>query len=209
MENKIRELFDKYKPTKAHVNYEGPYWRHFKDLRESTKSILEIGVESGLSLKVWHEFFPNARIFGIDINPECAKLNDNANRIVVKIGNQADSDFLRKISQQAGGWDIIIDDGSHIAKDQIYSFNVLFPFLRDNGIYVCEDLERGFDAIDWFAHLTRHLNYAEPAERWHELSYFKAGNYLDNYVIEVHFYRFICFVQKGHNPDNPYLDIID
>ncbi len=209
MENKIRDLFDKYHPTKARVNYEGPYWHHFKHLRETTKSVLEIGVQAGLSLLTWHEFFPNARIFGIDIDPVCEKLNNNNNRIVVKIGKQQDIGFLEKINKQAGGFDIIIDDGSHAPEHQITSFETLFPMMRDNGIYVVEDMEQGFNAVDYFARLTRNLNYHEPAAHWHDLSYFKGGNYFDNHITAISFYRYICFVQKGHNPDNPYLDIVD
>jgi hypothetical protein len=209
MRNKIRKLFDKYHPTKFRVNYEVPYWQHFKDRRYTTKSILEIGVQTGASLLAWHDFFPNARIFGIDCDQQCEKLNKNDNRIVVKIGEQQDVEFLKKINKQAGGFDIVIDDGSHVPQHQITSFETLFPLMRDNGIYVVEDMTPGFDAVDYFAKLTRNLNYYEPTARWHDLSYFKGGNYYDNNIIAIYFYRYICFVHKGHNPDNPYLDIID
>jgi len=210
MENKIRELFDKYHPTKFRVNYEGAYWAYFKNLQEQTKSVLEIGVESGNSLYVWRDFFPNARIFGIDKNPECVKLTNEDNRIIVKCGDQSDVEFLKKINKQAGGFDIIIDDGSHCPEHQILTFETLFPLMRSNGIYVCEDMSNGvFKAIDYFAGLTRNINYYEPVEKWHYSSYFKEGNYFDNNIIGIYFGRWIVFVLKGHNPDNPYLNIVD
>ncbi len=36
-------------------------------------------------------------------------------------------------------FDIIIDDGSHMNRDVIKSFELLFPLLNDNGIYIVED----------------------------------------------------------------------
>jgi hypothetical protein len=39
-----------------------------------------------------------------------------------------------------GGIDIVIDDGSHVGRHQIASFEFLYPRLSERGIYVCEDL---------------------------------------------------------------------
>jgi hypothetical protein len=207
MENQIRVLLDKYRPTKYRHNYEGAYWRFFKDIQFTAKSVLEIGVESGKSLYMWREFFPNARIFGIDINLDCLKLEDQDNRLCVKVGDQSDPEFLKQISQMAGGFDVVIDDGSHIPEHQIITFETLFPLMRSPGIYVVEDMEQRWAGVDYFAGLTRHLNYYEPVPAWHHSSYFKGGDCFDNNIIGLYFGRYICFVMKGHNPDNPYLYI--
>jgi hypothetical protein len=45
-------------------------------------------------------------------------------------------------SQQ--GWDIIIDDGSHLPEHQLVSFTALFPFVRPGGVYVIEDIETSY-----------------------------------------------------------------
>lgn len=47
--------------TDTHVvQYWDVYWRHLRDLRESVRSVLEIGVWKGRSMLLWREFFPNA-----------------------------------------------------------------------------------------------------------------------------------------------------
>ena len=35
---------------------------------------------------------------------------------------------------------ILIDDGSHIQKHQILTLQMLFPHIKDDGVYICEDL---------------------------------------------------------------------
>ena len=69
--NPLEELGDKHRPTKRTAGYLPYYWRHFRDLREDVRNVLEIGVQSGRSLRMWEEFFPNATIYGLDIDPAC------------------------------------------------------------------------------------------------------------------------------------------
>jgi ubiquinone/menaquinone biosynthesis C-methylase UbiE len=52
-----------------HSYVDNVYEDIFKDLRQSTKKMLEIGVETGGSLLMWREYFPNVTITGIDIKP--------------------------------------------------------------------------------------------------------------------------------------------
>lgn len=206
MKNKIRKIFDKHRPTKMYCNYEVPYWEYFKDRRDRTTSVLEIGIQEGKSLLAWHAFFRNARIFGVDIDGACMKMHDPENRIIVKIGDQGNDAFLMKISEMAGGFDIVIDDGSHHPSHQIGSFKTLFPLLRYGGIYVCEDLTN-VTAIDFFAGLARNLNHYEPSDTWKNGGYFKTGDYFDRNITGISWSRWICFVFKGSNPMNPYLNM--
>jgi hypothetical protein len=37
--------------------------------KETTKNILEIGIKLGGSIKLWHDFFTNAQVYGLDITP--------------------------------------------------------------------------------------------------------------------------------------------
>jgi hypothetical protein len=43
-----------------------------------------------------------------------------------------------------GGIDVVIDDGSHVAEHQKISFDVLFPLVSDDGLYLCEDLHTSY-----------------------------------------------------------------
>jgi hypothetical protein len=104
---------------------------------------LEIGVWRGGSMQLWRSFFgPRAVIFGIDKNPKCSAFNDDVAK--VRIGSQDDVYFLSDVIGEMGGVDVVLDDGSHIARHQRASFEFLFPILSDNGLYVIEDTHTSY-----------------------------------------------------------------
>jgi hypothetical protein len=104
---------------------------------------LEIGVAGGGSLELWREYLgPDAVIFGIDIDPSCAI--PDRDDLQVRIGSQADPDFLRSIVDEMGGVDVVLDDGSHVARHQRVSFDTLFPLLNANGLYMVEDTHTAY-----------------------------------------------------------------
>ena len=105
--------------------------------------MLEIGVHKGGSLDMWRELLgPDAIIFGIDIDPACAKFDGQSAK--VRIGSQADPDFLRRVVKEMGGLDVVLDDGSHVASHQRASFEALFPLLCEGGLYVIEDMQTAY-----------------------------------------------------------------
>src|SRR5437764_7355436 len=54
-------------------SYLSIYDKYLRKFRETEVRILEIGVWRGGSLSMWRKYFgPDAVIFGVDINPECA-----------------------------------------------------------------------------------------------------------------------------------------
>jgi len=123
---------------------QGPYmrhfWQHLNRLQSTAFTLLEIGVQRGRSLETWKELFPNATIYGLDIDPECAQYADWP-RVKVSIGSQADPAVLEEWTKQVTDpIDVIIDDGSHVMEHLKTSFYHLFPKLRPGGIYVLEDL---------------------------------------------------------------------
>lgn len=105
--------------------------------------LLEIGVRHGGSLELWREFFgPSATIFGIDLDPRCT--GAGRDDLPIRIGSQDDPEFLRAVVSEMGGLDIVIDDGSHVARHQRRSFDTLFPLLEDGGLYVVEDTHTAY-----------------------------------------------------------------
>ena len=101
-------------------------------------NIMEIGVLGGQSLKMWKQYFYNSHILGIDISPSCKIYEEN--NIGIEIGSQTDEEFLKHITNKYGAFDIILDDGSHMCSDVIYSFEHLFESVKSGGIYVIEDV---------------------------------------------------------------------
>jgi hypothetical protein len=115
------------------------YEFYFNDKKNNVKKVLELGVDRGNSLRMWNDYFCNATIYGIDINPRCKKIENN--KINVSIGNCNDLTFIDGFFNTYGGdFDLIIDDGSHNVKDQIAFFNKAFTYVKSKGIFVIEDV---------------------------------------------------------------------
>ncbi|MFN4153720.1 MAG: class I SAM-dependent methyltransferase [Paracoccaceae bacterium] len=114
------------------------YDRYFGPWRDRPLRMLEIGVSKGGSLSMWRKYFgPEAVIFGIDIDPTCARFDGISAQ--VRIGSQADAGFLRSVVEEMGGVDIVLDDGSHWSEHMKASLDVLYPLLSDGGVYMIED----------------------------------------------------------------------
>jgi hypothetical protein len=124
-------------------HYLEPYDRHLGRFRGRPVRVLELGILQGGSLQLWKSYFgEHAIIHGIDIDPACAKFSEA--RVVPHIGSQADTGFLKRVVEQMGGVDVIIDDASHKGCDQIASFELLYPLLDPNGVYICEDTRSAY-----------------------------------------------------------------
>lgn len=148
---KIRDTLDKlaikHKTDKGSTchNYTSVYDNLFTDY-ELVKSVLEIGVLKGKSLRMWKEAFPNAQIYGIDNNP---KYIFEEERIKCFLADQSKREDLIRVARQIGGnIDFIIDDGSHHVHDQVLSVKTLVPFLSENGIYIIEDVLKLGEVMD-------------------------------------------------------------
>ena len=138
----LRELAKLYNTDKD-PDYKGPRTGHryslfyetmFAPIREQVLNVLEIGIESGASLRMWRDYFPNAQITGIDIDPATLITEDRIQSV------QADANKLEGMVSCVP-FDIIIDDGYHSAESQIAALNVLFPQLTPYGIYIIEDVK--------------------------------------------------------------------
>lgn len=118
------------------------YEDYFKMYQESATDVLELGVAAGGSLRTWKSYFYNATIYGIDVNPECTTRIES--HIKIEIGSQDDENVLNKLLGDRK-LDIVVDDGSHITKLMINSFNILFPRVKPGGFYCIEDTGLFYD----------------------------------------------------------------
>jgi hypothetical protein len=108
---------------------------------------------------MWEYYFgKQATIIGIDINPDC-KLIEKDN-IFIEIGDQSNINFLQNIIEKYGRPDIILDDGSHVSKHQIDTFNFLYYAMKDEGIYLVEDTHTSYWK-EWGGGLHDPLNFIE------------------------------------------------
>jgi hypothetical protein len=119
------------------------YERHFARYRGRPMTLFEFGVFKGGSLELWKSYFGHAaRIIGLDLNPDCAAYAGPG--IDIRIGDQADRNFLRQVLAEFGPPDIVIDDGGHSMNQQITTFEVIYPAMSTSGIYLVEDTHTTF-----------------------------------------------------------------
>jgi hypothetical protein len=193
-------------------NYTPHYMTHFRKFKNKRIKLFEIGVggyknpkAGGNSLRMWKKYFPFGKIYSIDIYDKSQLQEKN---IKIYQGSQIDEDILKTICNNDGPFDIIIDDGSHINEHIIKTFSILFPTLKDGGIYVIEDIQTSYwdsyggdskdlnnpiTAMNFFKALTDCLNYQEiPDENYIE-------SYFDKKIVSMHFYHNLLFIYKDDN----------
>jgi hypothetical protein len=123
--------------------YFSVYDRHFNKFVSQSPYVLEIGIENGGSLKLWYEFFENARVYGIDNNSAVNQLKFNF-PVNITVGDQGDDSFWQSYLNNSPGFDVIIDDGGHTMHQQLTSLLHLFPKLNDKGVYLIEDTHTSY-----------------------------------------------------------------
>ena len=120
------------------IHYLSVYERHFSRFRGKQPTILEIGVQGGGSLQMWRQYFgEGCKIIGLDIDPVCK--NHESTDVEVFIGSQDDPNVINSIFEKYPNIDIVIDDGSHISKHMISSFELIYNKVNPNGVYLVED----------------------------------------------------------------------
>jgi cephalosporin hydroxylase len=133
--------------TSKPASYFERYNDAFSSIQNKSITLLELGVQKGGSLQYWADFFPKGTIVGIDTRPKVVDLFTEDDRIHVLQGRQEDTDFLDTVAKQyaPSGFDIIIDDASHIGELTAKSFWHLFTHhLQPGGLYIIEDWGTGY-----------------------------------------------------------------
>ncbi len=205
----LTSIAEFYKTDKLDHGYTNIYEKYFENIRDEKLKILEIGIADGKSLLMWSDYFKNSTIIGIDIHKiDIDEKKLDRNNIKVHQGSQSDDKFINELINQYKDFDIIIDDGSHLKKDVIKSFHLLFPYLNNEGLYVVEDMQTSYNHffggnpfdlkysnshMNFFKHLTDRLNYQEIANP------FYIPDKYDAKITNISFYHNLVFVTKGIN----------
>ena len=157
-ETKLSEIIDLYGSDKNLSNYTHAYEHFFRPIKDDIKSILEIGIgtlvpgakssmypvtdrpyKQGASLRAWEHFFPNAKIYGGDIQEDTQFEEGRIKTFLFdSMNTEQCHEQLKDLS-----FDIIIDDGNHDAIAQIRTFYNLISRVNKGGIYVIEDITPG------------------------------------------------------------------
>jgi len=128
------------------LGYLKTYEKQFASLMDKDITLLELGVATGQSMLMWRDYFVNGTIAGVDMFP-LYKPGEGETRVRIFQGAQNDTKRLTAIAQEVApeGFDIIIDDCSHIGELARISFWHLFTnHLKPGGVYAIEDWGTGY-----------------------------------------------------------------
>lgn len=135
--------------------YVDVYGRLYDHCRDGVRAVFECGIGSnnvatpsnmgaagrpGASLRVWRDYFPNARIVGADVDRDILFQEE---RIETHHLDQTDPQSIAALWKRLGDvrFDLMIDDGLHTFDAGWRLFEGSFQMLAPAGIYVIEDVK--------------------------------------------------------------------
>jgi hypothetical protein len=131
-------LNNSHKRLHKWIHYFDIYETHFARFRGKAPVMVEVGVMGGGSLKMWKEYFgEGSRIVGVDINPDC-KVHESEG-IEVFIGSQDDPALIDALFAKYPHVDLVLDDGSHMMRHMIATFELMYDRVQPKGVYMVED----------------------------------------------------------------------
>lgn len=189
---RTRDLFQKAKNNSSkHEKYFDVYDQIFERFRDKKITFVEVGVLNGGSLEIWKEYFhKDSRIIGIDLNPECKKLEQKG--VEIFIGDQSSDVFWDDFFKKVGKVDILLDDGGHTNLQQIVTIVKSVKNINDDGLIITEDTHSSYMSkfgnpskysfINFAKRLIDDVNYKFP-----NLDRFK--NSLNNFIYSITFFE--------------------
>ena len=152
------ELTDK---CRYRHNYLQKYEFFLRDWKEKPLRLLELGVFQGGSERMWKRYFPQAQIYGVDIDEACRAYEEE--RIEIRIGDLSKTEVLESLKEICPH--IIVDDASHIWSHQLKALFTLFSVLPSGGVYILEDMETSFHPQAFHEYCDAPLDAYTAAER--------------------------------------------
>lgn len=167
---RLCELAEKYGSDKTPSIFHGytPFYDELLKDRD-VKRVLEIGIgnvacmnhvkdyKPGASLRMWRDYFPEAKIFGAD-NDSGVLFNDTLHIYTLWCDQSSERSLVDMAGVLGGNFDLILDDGSHVLEHQALTSNTLIPkLLSRTGVYIIED-------VAWRSELYALLNKNFPIE---------------------------------------------
>lgn len=216
---RLLDLFQDHKQSRMqkflhHIHIYDKLFLMFKD-----PTVLEIGVAQGGSLQLWKNYFGRgARVAGIDVQGSFDHLSQD--NIEVFIGSQDDPKFLKEVGDKLGKIDILIDDGGHDCLAQAVTFETLFPYISDGGLYVCEDIHTSYrfthhggykletSFVEYIKDLVDSMHYKEFGDNSPPTPYGLKLLGLVKEIKSISFYRQMIVIRKNLKADEVFSPLI-
>lgn len=146
----LNEVCSKYKvgdwPDKGDVHsYLEVYEEVLRPYRHTAKNVLEIGLMSGESLRMWTEYFENATVYGMDCTIKPIDGLADLTAVIaegynVKIGDASNPAEIEKYFSGIK-FDVVIEDANHDLEQQLKIYSILKHYLNPGAIYIIEDIQ--------------------------------------------------------------------
>ncbi len=199
-ENPIARYFREHKEGNGIHKWEhyfDIYHRHLQRHVGRDVRVVEIGIQSGGSLEMYHSYFGDrCHVYGVDVQPKCKSYEND--HVSVFIGDQADRGFWSGFKKHVSGIDILIDDGGHTPEQQRITLEEMLPFIRPGGVYICEDIHGCFNDFTAYAvGLADTMNEANFAPG-HCLE--SRATMFQKMIKSIHFYPYVVVIEKNEVP---------
>lgn len=174
------------------------YHRHLSRFVGKPVHLVEVGVYSGGSLRMWRSYLgPDALVTGVDIEPACTAYEDDSTRI--RIGDQADRGFWKSFWEESPPVDVVIDDGGHEGEQMIVTLEECLPRLRPGGVFICEDVHN-FDNefASYAAGLEDAMNEQRPGLKGDGIRFPTSS--FQSEIGSIHRYPFAVVIEKRDRP---------
>ena len=127
----------------THNYIDGFYENEFQQYRDKPVRVLEIGIASGHSLRLWDRYFSNHNgIYGVDnYGGNIVSTARETKNIFITI----DDAYAQRVVDSLPKFDIIIDDGPHTLESMVLCIDLYLPKLNKGGVLVIEDVQ----SMDW------------------------------------------------------------
>ena len=116
------------------------YEKYLKEYKEKNLNIIELGSFYGNASAAFYFYFKNSQIYSADINPDMY-LYRSKRLINFFTDTSSRTSIERNILKKDIQFDLIIEDASHMLKDQIISLFILFKNLKSGGFFIVEEID--------------------------------------------------------------------
>lgn len=128
------------------------------------RSILEVGILAGESIRMWASTFPSANVVGIDII-EASSLDSEFSNVKTFKQDAYTAEMVNLLANE-GPFDFIVEDGSHILRHQCFVAEHYASLLSEGGVMVIEDIS-SIEEAHFIQHFipSEFLNYSYILDR--------------------------------------------
>lgn len=158
-------------------------------------NVLEVGVFRGASLRLWQRLFPQGVIAGVDNGKDAHYAREGEVRwpegtfeIFADQGDPYVAEAARAICPE--GWDLVVDDASHLGSLSRKTFELLWPQVKSGGWYALEDWWVGIPDNDAWGH------YEDDSMLRLAQSFVERAGRLESDVTELRYVRGLALARK-------------